>query len=316
MGKTWLEVRLVSAWGLRRTSSVFKLQWFVVGWINPNNKYCSKISDSGSTNPIWNTRFTTSVDKLESNIEDLALHVEVYCREPIFLRESLQGTATIVLKEFLDKYIKNSELPNPVEEKGSFELWKRNSSKPQGFVDVSIRISEEKEELSSYKGNHEGFDHMDHSNSINSSNERGSSLIKPVQSNLAPKPQHENLPPINSVNARQVPIAEGFSNSSIDGSSYSSQGGPSHLPPQVPPPPPPPSNAGFIPTFFPKTDHINMPSSGETSWDGAGTSVEKGIGAGALAAGAVIFGDDFMSGFDVPFGLQDDTPAFEIVPPS
>lgn len=33
----------------------------------------------------------------------MALQVEVYSRDPIFLREKLQGTATIVLREFLTK---------------------------------------------------------------------------------------------------------------------------------------------------------------------------------------------------------------------
>ncbi|KAG8368353.1 hypothetical protein BUALT_Bualt15G0036700 [Buddleja alternifolia] len=91
-----------------------------------------------------------AIDASESNIQDLALHVEVYSREPIFLRQSLLGDATIVLKEFMDKYDDaKSEVSKPVEEVGSFQLRKRNSNKPQGFVDVSIRISEEREEASS-----------------------------------------------------------------------------------------------------------------------------------------------------------------------
>ncbi|CAK9154077.1 unnamed protein product [Ilex paraguariensis] len=104
MGKLSVEICLISARGLRRTSSLWKLQWLAVG------------------------------------------------REPIFLRERLQGTATVVVKEFLDKYMKNSEVSNskPVEEVGSFELRKRNSTKPQGFVDVSIRVSEERDEPSIY----------------------------------------------------------------------------------------------------------------------------------------------------------------------
>ncbi|CAK9154081.1 unnamed protein product [Ilex paraguariensis] len=97
MGKLSVEICLISARGLRRTSSLWKLQWLAVG-------------------------------------------------------ERLQGTATVVVKEFLDKYMKNSEVSNskPVEEVGSFELRKRNSTKPQGFVDVSIRVSEERDEPSIY----------------------------------------------------------------------------------------------------------------------------------------------------------------------
>lgn len=57
--------------------------------------------------------------------------------------------------------------------------------------------------------------------------------------------------------------------------------------------------------------YINMPSSsGAAPGHGGrpgGPGFAMGMGAGALAAGAVIFGDDFMSGFDVPTGLQDPT---------
>ncbi|GMP69730.1 hypothetical protein CsSME_00028880 [Camellia sinensis var. sinensis] len=100
MGKIWVEVCLISARGLRRTSALFKLQWYAVGWIDPNNKYCSRIDVSGNANPVWKTKFSALVDNSEPNFQDLALHVEVYSREPIFLRERLQGTATVVLKEF------------------------------------------------------------------------------------------------------------------------------------------------------------------------------------------------------------------------
>lgn len=153
MGKIWIEVCLISARGLGRSSSLWKLQWFAVGWIDPNNKYCTKIDASGNANPVWRTKFAALVD--DSNFQDMALHVEVYSREPIFLRERLQGTATIVLKEFMANYSKNTEGSRPgtgTEEVGSYQLRKRNSSKPQGFVDISIRISEEREETSLYQG--------------------------------------------------------------------------------------------------------------------------------------------------------------------
>lgn len=148
MGKIWIEVCLISARGIRRTSSLWKLQWYAVGWIDPNNKYCSKIDSSGNANPVWKTKFSMFVDTSELD----TLHVEVYSREPIFLREKLLGTATVILKEFLDKYNNNTEVSKPIEEVGSFQLRRKNSNKPQGFVDVSIRISEEREEPSSLPG--------------------------------------------------------------------------------------------------------------------------------------------------------------------
>lgn len=153
MGKIWVEVCLISARGLRRTSSLFKLQWFAVGWMDPDNKYCTTIDASGSGNPLWKTKFSAAVDASDLNSKEIALYVEVHSREPIFLRSSLLGTATIVLKEFLDKYNAKSEVSKPVEEVGSFQLRKRNSNKAQGLVDISIRISSEMEEpSSSYPG--------------------------------------------------------------------------------------------------------------------------------------------------------------------
>ena len=69
----------------------------------------------------------------------------------MFLKERLQGTATIGLKDFLYKHRKNSD-DQHVEEVGSFQLRKKSSNKPQGFVDVSFRISPETDERNSYEG--------------------------------------------------------------------------------------------------------------------------------------------------------------------
>ncbi|KAL7146660.1 hypothetical protein ABFS83_06G056200 [Erythranthe nasuta] len=168
MGKIRVELCLISARGLRRTSCLCKLQWFAVGWIGSENKYCTKIDASGNSNPVWKTKFSTAVEESSrTGFQELALNVEVYSREPVFLRESLLGSATIGLKEFLDKY----DVSKPVEEIGSFQLRKKNSNRPVGFIDVSIRVSEEKKEEpgSSHLGGNEieGFNLTDFSGGIN-----------------------------------------------------------------------------------------------------------------------------------------------------
>lgn len=322
MGKIWVEICLISARGLRRTSALWKLQWFAVGWTDPDNKYCTKIDASGNANPVWKTKFSILVDSSESSFDDLALHVEVYSREPIFLRERLQGTAVIVLKEFLDKYAKNSEVSKPVDEVGSFQLRKRNSNKPQGFVDVSIRISEKEEESDFSPGNGEGFRLHDRRNGNNMANASEPGQAYPPKLPLASPSQqaendsHESLPYMHS-----IPISTNYSNSSAAGPSYQSSAGPSYKPqltprpppsagpsyqpPRTPPPPPPPSNVGYISTFNPRTQnlspsYINMPSSGAAPGRNGLPGLGLGLGAGALAAGAVIFGDDFISGYDLP----------------
>ncbi|XP_071929804.1 uncharacterized protein [Coffea arabica] len=320
MGKLWVEVCLISARGLRRTSSVWKRQWFAVGWIDTNNKYCTRIDASGNANPVWKTKFSTGVDPSEPNFQDMALHVEVYSREPVFLRERLLGTTTVILKEFLEKYLKNSEVPKPVEEVGSFQLRKKNTNKPRGFVDISIRISEEREESSSYQGDEEGFKLMDNSMGINLDIGHG-----PLHSQFpAPSPlQPGSQPQTSSQYAHPLPFPRNYPNIPT-GPSYAPAGGTSYQPPRAPPlpPPPPPSNVGYIHTSLPRTDdlrpsYMNMPSSGPAPGRSSsrGPGIGVGLGAGALAAGAVIFGDDFMSGFDFPRNLQDASLTISTDPP-
>lgn len=80
-------------------------------------------------------------------------------------------------------------------------------------------------------------------------------------------------------------------------------------PTQPPPPPPPPSNTGFLPSLFPGTGplpetYVNPPPSSGPARHGGTPGFGMGLGAGALAAGAVIFGDDFMAGSSFPAGLD------------
>ncbi|KAM3355556.1 hypothetical protein P3S68_022269 [Capsicum galapagoense] len=310
MGKIWIEVCLISARGLQRTSALWKLQWYAVGWIDPNKKYCSKIDSSGNANPVWKTKFSMLVD---TSLQDLALHVEVYSREPIFLKEKLMGTATVVLKEFLDKYNKNSKVSKPTEEVGSFQLRKKNSNKPQGFVDVSIRLSEEKEEPSSQPGD-EGFKLADNSSGFNLALANGCKLASayPQPQSLTPSQMPENQPQPYRQHAHPEPYPTNYSDPHAVG--------PSYQPPHTPPPPPPPANVGYIPTFLPRTDnmppsYLNMPQPGTSAAQNAKLGFGMGVGAGALAAGAMIFGDDFMSGFNLPHGLQDPSLTISLDPP-
>ncbi|KAK8301345.1 hypothetical protein V6Z11_D04G013500 [Gossypium hirsutum] len=305
MGKIWIEVCIISARGLRRSSSFWKLQWFTIGWIDPDNKYCTKIDASGSSNSVWKTKFAAVTLVDESNIQDMVLHVEVYSREPIFLREKLQGTASVALKKFLAKYNNNSTSSS--EEVGSYQLRKRNSNKPQGFVDISIRISKERENPASLPGNEGGLVLMDHRTDIPLSSKGG----YPVE---ATRPHNQSQMNIPFPYKHPVPYPTSNYNPSQGEPSAS---GPGYRPPRsaTPPPPPPPSNVGYIPTFLPRTEtYMNMPSS-----VGAGVGPRPGfaigVRAGALAAGAMLFGDDFMSGFDVPAGFPDPTLAISTDPP-
>jgi hypothetical protein len=87
MTKISVEFCIISARGLGRKSSLLKPQWFSVGWVDPNSKYCTKIDASGNSDASWGTKFSVSVDEHDLAVQQMQLTVEVYRREPIFLRE-------------------------------------------------------------------------------------------------------------------------------------------------------------------------------------------------------------------------------------
>jgi len=97
-----------------------------------------------------------------------------------------------------------------------------------------------------------------------------------------------------------------YSDQYVGEPSYHAAAGPSYQPHRTvtPPPPSPPSNVGYIPTFLPRNYDLppsftNMPPSMEEPGQNVPLDVVLEISAEALAAGTVIFGDDFLSGFDV-----------------
>jgi Rieske Fe-S protein len=146
MAKTSVEFCVISARGLGRRSSLLKPQWFSVAWVDPNSKYCTKVDASGSSDPSWGMKFSVSVDEHDlSSLQQMVLTVEVYRREPIFLREHLQGAAVVQMKEYFDKFEHGEEQPGVVEETASFQLRRKKSDKAHGFVDVAIRIYKEED---------------------------------------------------------------------------------------------------------------------------------------------------------------------------
>ncbi|XP_074286468.1 uncharacterized protein LOC141611751 [Silene latifolia] len=298
MGKKVIEICLISARGLPRPR-LWKQHWYAVGWVDPSDKYCTKIDVSGKPNPVWKTKFTTVVDW---EVQELSLNVEVYSREPVFLKEKLQGIASINLREFLVKYSRNVEGSSKEgnEDVGSFQLRAKKSNKPQGFIDVSVRISDVKTEgSSSYStiGDEEGF---------NLQNGSGITLATcPIQ---AYPGRGKAEPPFNPNNHWDPYIGmPGYPAGNVP--HYPSPG----MPP--PPPPPHPSTNGYVPQANTQsTSYINMPSSSGVG-RGVGPAFGVGMGAGALAAGAVMFGGDFMSGFELPTVMPNPSLTISIDPP-
>lgn len=145
----------------------------------------------------------------------------------------------------------------------------------------------------------------------------------PKQQPQASTYQSETLLQTNIPDSHSVPFpTTPYSDPYVGEPSNHAAAGPSYQPPRIrtPPPPPPPSNVGYIPTFLPRNDDLppcftDMPPLRAAPRQRGPPGFTMGLGAGALAAGAVIFGDDFMSGFDVPPGLGDASLTEEIDPP-
>ncbi|CAI8598673.1 unnamed protein product [Vicia faba] len=325
MGIIWVEFCLKSAHGLQHSTSLWKRQWYAVGWIDPNSKYCTKVVDSGKANPVWKTNFAVPVDDSMPNVQDLALNVEVYCIDPIF-KEKLHGSASIGLKRFLFKQVKNNEASMPKQEGvRSYQLRKKKSNKPRGFIDILIHISDGEKKLNSHPGSKERTVLLDYDNNTQWTAEEGLCQAYPQKQPQDSIHQPENYEHTNVFvpDSYSVPFAatnysdqyEGEpSYHTAAGPSYHSAAGPSYCtaaagPSYQPhrtrtPPPSPPSNIGYIPTFLSRNDGLHtsftdipqfMEEPGQTVPPGAVLE----ISAEALAAGAAIFGDDFLSGFDV-----------------
>ncbi|KFK36951.1 hypothetical protein AALP_AA4G193400 [Arabis alpina] len=316
MGKILVEICLISARGLRVGtgigSSLLKHQWYAVGWIDPEDKYCTTIDASRSDNPVWRTKFSTFLDD-DSTIQDSksALHVEVYSREPIFLRKKLHGSATVSLKEFLSKYKQQSSSKSVVEETGSYQLRKTNSSKPHGFVDVSIRIYAEREDLGGFTGDIGGV-MLSNNSDYNTSGQNymaGSSQYPFAPLNQTNNPNPFSVPPYNPNSPMPKPPGNN-PNPQMQQPYYPP---PMQQQPYYPPPmqqPPPPSNRGYMPAYIPRSENVVNIASSSTGGAGRGYA-RPGTGLGAVVAGAVVggsaavYGSEFLAGgFDLPTGLH------------
>ncbi|MED6220265.1 hypothetical protein PIB30_043299 [Stylosanthes scabra] len=324
MGITWVEVFLVSAHGLQHSTSLWKRQWFAVVWIDYNSKYCTKVDDSENASPVWRTKFSIPVDNSVPNFQDSALNVEVYSIEPIFLMEKLHGSATVDLREFLDKGVKNSEDSQSQlrqAEIWSYQLRKKNTSKPRGFIDISICVHEVKKEPKSQSGVKTGMMSLNGGNDTHLTRERLGQAHPQIhlQYSYHQEENHEDQRTVP--NSHSVPFPAINNADPYEGEpSYVAAAGPSYEPLRTQTPPPLHlSNVGYIPTFFTKNDclppsYTDMTPPGKHP--GRPRALEMGLGAGALAAGALIFGDDFMSGFEeVSQSIGDDYLIKEINPP-
>ncbi|XP_062224601.1 uncharacterized protein LOC133923186 [Phragmites australis] len=301
MAKTSVEFCVISARGMGRRSSLLKPQWFCVAWVDPNSKYCTKVDASGNSDPSWRMKFSVSVDEHGlSSMQQMALTVEVYRREPIFLREHLQGAAVVQMKEYFDKFEHGEEQSGAMEETASFQLRRKKSDKAHGFVDIFIRICKQEDAHAQFSGSHDGSKHP---------NQVGITLAiedGPIY-NYPPQPSshyrghsqdddhYSNAMPMTTI-TRPGPSPTG-SNSN------------SYQPPMIPQTlPPPTANPSFFPPPYPARgqvpqSYINLPPRRFAGQNGA-PNLGMGLGAGALTAGTLIFGENVLPGPSFGAGLD------------
>lgn len=280
---------MISARGLGRRSSLLKPQWFSVAWVDPNSKYCTKVDASGSSDPSWGMKFSASVDEHGlSSLQQMVLTVEVYRREPIFLREHLQGAAVVKMEEYLLKFVNGEKQHGAIEETASFQLRRKKSDKAQGFVDISIRICKEEDAPVQTSGLNDGLKHP---------NQIGITLAiedGPVYN--YPPPPSSHFRGHSQVDDHPVTRPD----PSISGTnSYTNQHptlpAPTSNPSSFPPPYP---ARGQVPQSY-----INLPQRRFAGQNGA-PNLGVGLGAGALAAGTLIFGENLLPGPSFNAGLD------------
>ncbi|KAL6853563.1 hypothetical protein ACP4OV_019592 [Aristida adscensionis] len=301
MAKTSVEFCVISARGLGRRSSLLKPQWFSVAWVDPNSKYCTKVDASGNSDPSWGTKFSVSVDQHDPSLQRMALTVEVYRRDPIFLREHLQGTAVIQMKEYFDKFShRKEEQSEVIEETASFQLRRKKSDKAHGFVDISVRICKEEDDHAPFSGSHDGSKYP---------NQAGITLAiedGPVYS-YPPLPSRHfrGHSQDDDNNGNTMPLTP----TTHPDPSWSGSESYSYRPPMVPQTlPPPSSNPSFFSPAYPARgqvpqNYINLPPRRIAGQNGA-PNLGMGIGAGALAAGTLIFGENLLPGSNFSTGLH------------
>ncbi|KAK8546128.1 hypothetical protein V6N13_067361 [Hibiscus sabdariffa] len=106
------------------------LKPYAVFWVDPDRRLSTRSDDSGSTQPVWNERFTLP---LTGPPQDTVLTLEMFHSKPSETPKPLVGTLRIELKELSD--------PDDRSKIRTFSLL-RPSGRPQGKIRVKLGIRE------------------------------------------------------------------------------------------------------------------------------------------------------------------------------
>lgn len=107
-----------------------ELKPYAIFWVDPDRRLATKPDESGSTCPVWNERFTVSVNL---PLHDSVLTLEVFHSKPSETPKPLVGSLQVPLKDLVD-----SDDSNRIK---TFQL-RRPSGRPQGKIRVKLAIRE------------------------------------------------------------------------------------------------------------------------------------------------------------------------------
>uniref|UniRef100_A0A803QFK8 C2 domain-containing protein n=1 Tax=Cannabis sativa TaxID=3483 RepID=A0A803QFK8_CANSA len=118
-----LELTIVSAKHLKNVNwkNGGDLKPYAVFWVDPDRRLATKSDDSGSTQPVWNERFTLP---LTASLHDSFLTLEIFHSKPSETPKPLVGTLRVPIKDLPD--------PNDSTQIRTFVLT-RPSGRPQGY---------------------------------------------------------------------------------------------------------------------------------------------------------------------------------------
>lgn len=126
-----LELTVVSAKHLKNVNwRSGDLKPYAVFWVDPDRRHSTRSDDCGSTQPVWNERFTLPIPV---PLHDAVLTLEIFHSKPSETPKPLVATLRVELKDLSD--------PENSSKIRTFPLL-RPSGRPQGKIRVKLGIRE------------------------------------------------------------------------------------------------------------------------------------------------------------------------------
>uniref|UniRef100_A0A0D6QRB5 C2 domain-containing protein n=1 Tax=Araucaria cunninghamii TaxID=56994 RepID=A0A0D6QRB5_ARACU len=130
-----VELTIVNARDLKNVNWRYgQLRPYTVAWVDPGFKVSTRVDPGGDTNPYWNEKLTIPVTR---PLQDAELQIDVVHEKPEEGTKPLIGTARIPLTEVLDEVGFDEKMERTLK-------LKRPSGRPQGKLEVAIRLREKR----------------------------------------------------------------------------------------------------------------------------------------------------------------------------